>query len=191
MNLANKLTIWRIILIPFFIICFYVPGLAASYLSIDGFHLPYSYLLGLIIFLIAAVTDFFDGHIARKYNLITDFGKFMDPLADKLLVTAAFLIFVEQGLLPAWVVFVILAREFMVTGLRTIAAAKGVIMAAGWTGKLKTVIQFAMIATLLLLNWPFSMWGIPLGDILIWLAVLLTVASGAEYLLKNLDVLRG
>jgi len=191
MNLANKLTIWRIILIPFFIICFYIPGLALSYLTIGSFHLPYSHVLGLIIFLIAAITDFFDGHIARKHNMITDFGKFMDPLADKLLVTAAFLIFVEQGVVPAWVVFIILAREFMVTGLRTIAAAKGVIMAAGWTGKLKTVVQFAMIAVLLLLNWPFSLWGIPLGDLLIWLAVLLTVISGAEYLFKNLNVLKG
>jgi len=191
MNLANKLTIWRIILIPFFLICFYIPGLGTAYLTIGDFHLPYSHLLALIIFLAAAITDFFDGHIARKYNMITDFGKFMDPLADKLLVTAAFLIFIELDLVPAWVVFIILAREFMVTGLRTIAASKGVIMAAGWTGKLKTVVQFVMIAVLLLLEWPFASMGIPIGDILIWLAVLLTVASGAEYLLKNLDVLKG
>ena len=190
MNLANKLTLWRIILIPFFIICFYIPGLGENTIKMGGVLFPYSHLLGLLIFLAAAITDFLDGYIARKYSMITDFGKFMDPLADKLLVTAALLVFIEIGVVAAWVVFIILAREFMVTGLRTIAAAKGVIMAAGWTGKLKTVVQFAMITVLLLLNWPFSEWGIPLGDILTWLAVLLTVASGAEYLYKNLGVLK-
>ncbi|MCL1948697.1 MAG: CDP-diacylglycerol--glycerol-3-phosphate 3-phosphatidyltransferase, partial [Turicibacter sp.] len=132
MNIANKLTVWRIILIPFFLICFYVTGLSETYLRVGGLELPYSHFLGLIIFLVAAVTDFFDGYLARKHNMITNFGKFMDPLADKLLVTAAFLVFIELGLLPGWAVFIILAREFMVTGLRTLAAAKGVIMAAGW-----------------------------------------------------------
>ena len=108
--------------------------------------------LGLVIFLLAAITDFIDGYIARKYNLITDFGKFMDPLADKLLVTAALLILLENGLISAWVVFVILAREFIVTGFRTIAAAKGVVIAAGWLGKIKTVVQFIMISTFIIIK---------------------------------------
>ena len=156
MNLANKLTLLRIILIPFFIVCFYIPNLMMNTVSVNSYLIPYANLLGLVIFLLAAITDFIDGYIARKYNLITDFGKFMDPLADKLLVTAALLILLENGLISAWVVFVILAREFIVTGFRTIAAAKGVVIAAGWLGKIKTVVQFIMISTLLLLNYPFE-----------------------------------
>ena len=125
MNLANKLTLLRVILIPFFIVCFYIPNLVVNTISVNNYLIPYANLLGLVIFLLAAITDFIDGYIARKYNMITDFGKFMDPLADKLLVTAALLILLENGLIAGWVVFIILAREFIVTGFRTIAASKG------------------------------------------------------------------
>ena len=138
MNLANKLTLLRVILIPFFIVCFYIPNLVVNTISVNNYLIPYANLLGLVIFLLAAITDFIDGYIARKYNMITDFGKFMDPLADKLLVTAALLILLENGLIAGWVVFIILAREFIVTGFRTIAASKGVVIAAGWLGKIKT-----------------------------------------------------
>ena len=190
MNTANKLTLLRIILIPFFLVCFYIEELTVRTVSLNGFLIPYANIIALIIFLIAALTDFVDGYIARKYNMITDFGKFMDPLADKLLVTAALLIFIEKDLIASWIVFIILAREFMVTGLRTIAASKGVIMAAGWSGKLKTVIQFIMIGTLLLLNYPFALIDFPMDQILIALAAILTLSSGIEYLWKNAHVLK-
>lgn len=190
MNLANKLTLLRIILIPFFLFCFYVEAWQFQTISLRGISIPYANFIAFIIFIIAAITDFIDGYVARKYEMITDFGKFMDPLADKLLVTAALLIFVEQGSIASWIVFIILAREFMVTGLRTIAAAKGVIMAAGWSGKVKTVVQFMMIATLLLANYPFTLINLPMDQILVWGAILLTIASGIEYIWKNVHVLK-
>ena len=188
MNLANKLTLLRVILIPFFIVCFYIPNLVVNTISVNNYLIPYANLLGLEIFLLAASTDFIDGYIARKYNMITDFGKFMDPLADKLLVTAALLILLENGLIAGWVVFIILAREFIVTGFRTIAASKGVVIAAGWLGKIKTVVQFIMISTLLLLNYPFELFNWPVDQIFVALAVVLTVASGVEYIYKNLHI---
>ena len=188
MNLANKLTLLRIILIPFFIVCFYIPSLIVNTVAVNNYLIPYANLLGLIIFLLAAITDFIDGYVARKYNMITDFGKCMDPLADKLLVTAALLVLLENGLISGWVVFVILAREFIVTGFRTIAASKGVVIAAGWLGKIKTVVQFMMISTLLLLNYPFEIFNWPVDRIFIALAVVLTVASGVEYIYKNLHI---
>ena len=188
MNLANKLTLLGIILIPFFIVCFYIPSLIVNTVAVNNYLIPYANLLGLIIFLLAAITDFIDGYVARKYNMITDFGKFMDPLADKLLVTAALLVLLENGLISGWVVFVILAREFIVTGFRTIAASKGVVIAAGWLGKIKTVVQFMMISTLLLLNYPFEIFNWPVDRIFIALAVVLTVASGVEYIYKNLHI---
>ena len=188
MNLANKLTVLRVILIPFFIVCFYIPNLVVNTISVNNYLIPYANLLGLVIFLLAAITDFIDGYIARKYNMITDFGKFMDPLADKLLVTAALLILLENGLIAGWVVFIILAREFIVTGFRTIAASKGVVIAAGWLGKIKTVVQFIMISTLLLLNYPFELFNWPVDQIFVALAVVLTVASGVEYIYKNLHI---
>ena len=188
MNLANKLTLLRVILIPFFIVCFYIPIVVVITISVNNYLIPYANLLGLVIFLLAAITDFIDGYIARKYNMITDFGKFMDPLADKLLVTAALLILLENGLIAGWVVFIILAREFIVTGFRTIAASKGVVIAAGWLGKIKTVVQFIMISTLLLLNYPFELFNWPVDQIFVALAVVLTVASGVEYIYKNLHI---
>ena len=188
MNLANKLTLLRVILIPFFIVCFYIPNLVVNTISVNNYLIPYANLLGLVIFLLAAITDFIDGYIARKYNMITDFGKFMDPLADKLVVTAALLILLENGLIAGWVVFIILAREFIVTGFRTIAASKGVVIAAGWLGKIKTVVQFIMISTLLLLNYPFELFNWPVDQIFVALAVVLTVASGVEYIYKNLHI---
>lgn len=188
MNLANKLTLLRVVLIPFFIVCFYIPSLVFNVVNLNDYQIPFANILALIIFLVAAITDFIDGYIARKYNMITDFGKFMDPLADKLLVTAALLMLLENTLISGWVVFVILAREFIVTGFRTIAAAKGVVIAAGWLGKIKTVVQFIMISTLLLLNYPFELFNWPVDRIFVALAVILTLASGVEYIYKNLHI---
>lgn len=190
MNLANKLTLLRIVLIPFFIVCFYIPNLVFNTIDLNHYQIPYAYIIALVIFLIAAITDFIDGYIARKYNMITDFGKFMDPLADKLLVTAALLMLLEHTLVSGWVVFIILAREFIVTGFRMLAASKGIVIAAGWLGKIKTVVQFIMISTLLLLNYPFELLNLPVDQIFVAFAVILTIASGVEYIYQNRQILK-
>jgi CDP-diacylglycerol--glycerol-3-phosphate 3-phosphatidyltransferase len=182
MNIANKLTILRIILIPFFLLCFYIPPLTQPF-NLFRFSTTYANASALLIFCIAAGTDWLDGYLARKLKLISDFGKFMDPLADKMLTTAAFLIFIDQGLLASWIVFLILTREFIVSGLRMSAASKGVIIAAGWLGKFKTVLQFVLIIALLI-HPELTV----LNSILIYSMTLATVFSGAEYVIKNINV---
>jgi len=172
MNLPNKLTLLRVIMIPAFII-----------VLMTGY-----YYASAVIFVLASATDALDGHIARKYNLITNFGKIMDPLADKLLVVSALICLVELGDIPGWMVIVILAREFTITGLRSVSAAQGIVIAAGWSGKLKTVLQMVAITALLLKNWPFSLIGFPFAEIMLWAAVIITVISGAEYIIKNKSV---
>ncbi|HWQ79460.1 MAG TPA: CDP-diacylglycerol--glycerol-3-phosphate 3-phosphatidyltransferase [Anaerovoracaceae bacterium] len=172
MNLPNKLTMLRIILIPVFIIVLMI-----------GY-----YYISAVIFVLAALTDALDGHIARKYNLITNFGKIMDPLADKLLVVSALVCLVELGDVAGWMVIVILAREFTITGLRSVAAAQGNVIAAGWSGKVKTASQMVAITALLLQNWPFSLIGFPFAEIMLWVAVVMTIVSGVEYIIKNKSV---
>ncbi|MCI8647482.1 MAG: CDP-diacylglycerol--glycerol-3-phosphate 3-phosphatidyltransferase [Firmicutes bacterium] len=173
MNLPNKLTLLRIIAIPVFIV---VLMMGHRYIAT-------------IIFIAAALTDMLDGHIARKYNLVTNFGKLMDPLADKLLVMAALLCLVELGNVASWMVIVILAREFAVTGLRQVAAAEGIVIAAGMTGKIKTITQMIAIPLLLLDNWPCRYISIPLDEIFLWIAVAMTIISGIEYIVKNKQLL--
>ena len=173
MNLANKLTLFRIALVPVFII----------FTMID---IQNNMLYALIVFLVASATDYFDGYIARKYNLITDMGKFMDPLADKLLVTAAFVMFIQLGKIDAWIVFIIIAREFAVTGLRGIAATQNVVIAASFFGKIKTVVQMATICILLLNNYPFSLYNFPMDQIAIYTTLIVTVLSGYDYFGNNL-----
>lgn len=172
MNLPNKLTMGRILAIPVFIV-----------VLMNGY-----YYGAAIIFLLAAFTDMLDGKIARKYNMVTNFGKIMDPLADKMLVLSALLCLVELGQVPGWMVIVILAREFAITGLRTVAAAEGIVIAAGMTGKVKTVLQMIAVILLLLQNWPFSMIGIPVAQIVLWAAVIMTIISGVEYIVQNKKV---
>ena len=172
MNLPNKLTCIRMALIPVFVLLFYAPFAAGRYLA-------------LAVFIAASLTDTADGYIARKYNLITDFGKFMDPLADKLLVCSALICFVSTGELAAWIVIIIIAREFIISGFRLVAADNGLVIAAGWWGKIKTVVQMVLIIVLLL-NIP-SLQG--LERILTAAAVLLTVISLADYIRKNRSVL--
>ena len=184
MNIANKLTILRIILIPFFILCFYIAPLAQPVVVI-GFETTYMNILALFIFSAAAITDYLDGYLARKLELISDFGKFMDPLADKMLTTAAFLIFINQGLLTSWMVFIILTREFIVSGLRMTAASKGVVIAAAISGKIKTVLQFILVIILLIIP-ELNTFNV----LLIYSMIIATVASGAEYVSKNLHVLK-
>jgi CDP-diacylglycerol--glycerol-3-phosphate 3-phosphatidyltransferase len=172
MNLPNKLTIGRILIVPVFI----------------AVLMTGHYYISAIIFILASLTDMFDGMIARKYNLVTNFGKIMDPLADKILVVAALVCLVQLGDVAAWMVIVILAREFTVTGLRSVAAAQGVVIAAGMTGKIKTILQMIAIPALLLKNWPFHLIGFPFAEIMLWASVIMTVVSGVEYVIKNVKV---
>ena len=172
MNLPNKLTMLRIILVPFFIAFEMVPAHWGKWVA-------------WVIFIVAALTDKADGSIARKYNMITNFGKFMDPLADKLLVCTAMVCLVEKNRLAAWVFVIILAREFAISGLRLIAAEKGRVIAAGPWGKAKTVVQMAM-CIVMLMEIPALRW---LEIILIIGAVALTVISLCDYIVKNMDVL--
>jgi len=189
MNLPNKITMSRIFLIPIFIIILSIPMDWGEW-SIGTTTLPVTHFIGGLIFLIASLTDWLDGYYARKYNLITNMGKFLDPLADKLLVSAAFILLVELDLVAAWIVIVIISREFAVTGFRLVAAGEGVVLAASSMGKLKTVSQILAIAFLLLHNFPFSYLGIPIDIITVYIALILTVWSGVDYFMKNWDVLR-
>lgn len=176
MNLANKITILRIFMIPVFVVV--LMQNTDTMFAIAG-----------VIFIIASLTDFLDGYIARSRNMITKFGKFMDPLADKLLVMAAFVSFVELQLVPAWIVIIILAREFIISIFRAIAASEGIVLAAGKLGKYKTVSQMLCIIVLCFNNYPFSLWSIPMDQILLYLCAFLTLLSGYDYIIKNKSVL--
>lgn len=170
MNTANKLTMARIVMIPAF--------LGVLYLQI-----PQGNYWALGLFLLASITDFLDGYVARKFNQITDFGKFMDPLADKMLVVAAMLWFVEVGQMRAWVLFVVLAREFAVSGLRMVAADQGTVIAAGWSGKVKTAVTMICIMIMLL---PIPTTVNLVCEVLI---LLTTLYSGVEYFVQNKRIL--
>lgn len=179
MNLPNRLTLARIILIPVFMV----------FLLLKPELFPYQDILAAIIFILAAATDGLDGYIARKRNQVTNLGKFLDPLADKLLVSAALISLVQLGEVKAWVAWVILAREFAVTGLRAIAAVDKVVISASKLGKIKTVTQVIAISAILLHDWPFSIIGIPIGQPLLYIALIFTVISGLDYLIKSRKLL--
>ncbi|MBR2778600.1 MAG: CDP-diacylglycerol--glycerol-3-phosphate 3-phosphatidyltransferase [Firmicutes bacterium] len=174
MNLPNKLTTLRIILVPVFIV-FYLMGLNIA---------------AVIVFIAASMTDYLDGYLARKNDMVTDYGKIMDPLADKLLVTSALVCMVQTWVVPAWMVIIILAREFLITGLRAVAAGKGIVIAAAWSGKIKTVTQMIAIIFLIINNWPFSLINFPFARIMLWVALLMTVYSGVEYIYKSRDLFK-
>lgn len=177
MNLPNKLTLLRVFMIPvFLLVLFLAPE-------------PINRYVAVIIFIVASLTDMLDGKIARKYNLVSNFGKFMDPLADKLLVMSALVSMVALEDLAAWVVIIILAREFAITGFRTLAMEANIVMAASWWGKVKTTTQMIMIPVVLL-QLPFSCMPM-VENILVALAVFFTIFSGADYILKNKQVLHG
>jgi CDP-diacylglycerol--glycerol-3-phosphate 3-phosphatidyltransferase len=176
MNIANKITLFRVILIPVF-------------MTILLSNIPNNMIWALIIFIIASLTDALDGYIARSRNLITNFGKFIDPLADKLLVTSALLIFLEMRIVPSWAVMIIVAREFIVTGLRTIAVSQGVVIAASMWGKVKTVTQIIAIISILLNNFPFSYLNFSFDIVSFYIAVVITIFSGIDYLVKNKNVI--
>ena len=172
MNTANKLTLLRVALIPFFLAVLYI-----------GF--PGANFVAMAIFTVAGCTDFIDGYIARSRDMVTDFGKFLDPLADKALVVAAMLWFLERGLMPAWAVLIVVVREFMVTALRLVAVSGGRVIAAGNLGKIKTAVTMLGLIVLFL---PVPSWAV---YAVVAAIVIMTVLSGAEYFIKNRDVMRG
>ena len=187
MNLPNKITISRIFLIPVFLIIMLAPFEWGN-VSFLGTTLPVTHLVGALIFIIASATDWVDGHYARKLNLVTNLGKFLDPLADKLLVSAALIVLVELNFAPSWIVILIISREFAVTGLRLILAEGGEVVAANMLGKIKTWTQIVAISALLLHNIIFEMFSIPFADIALWVAMFFTVWSGWDYFAKNKQV---
>ena len=180
MNLPNKLTIVRMIMIVPFILLL-LGGHAGWYGSF-----AYTDWIALVIFIVASLTDLIDGKIARKYNLVTNFGKFMDPIADKLLVCAALIALIELGRIPAWIVIIIIGREFIINGFRLIASDNGVVIAASYWGKFKTTFQMIMIC-LMIANIPQLQ---IVTDIIMWVALALTVISLLDYILKNKSVMK-
>ena len=174
MNLPNKLTILRVIMIPFFIVFLLIP------------ITPYDNWIALAIFIVASITDLLDGKIARKYNLVTNFGKFMDPLADKLLVCSALICLIELNRIPAWMVIVIIAREFIISGFRLVASDSGVVIAASYWGKFKTTFQLVAVCLLIADIAAIQV----VTQIVLWIAVILTVVSLVDYLIKNKDVMK-
>ena len=171
MNIANKVTMVRLVMIPIFVIAFYFYGT--------------SYNIAAILFMVASLTDALDGHLARSRNLITNFGKFVDPLVDKVLTMAAFIVLVEANVIPAWAVIIIISRELIITGFRTLAADMGITIAASMWGKAKTTSQMISLVLLLLHNDVLNNFGI----YVFYLAVVLTVISGLDYIMKNKKVL--
>ena len=174
MNLPNKLTLFRVILIPFFVLFMLVDITA------------YDKWIALAIFIIASLTDLLDGKIARKYNLVTNFGKFMDPLADKLLVCSALICLVALNKIPAWIVIIIIAREFIISGFRLIASDNGVVIAASYWGKFKTTFQMVMICLMIADIEAISL----ITTVVMWIALILTIVSLVDYLIKNKDVMK-
>ncbi len=177
MTTANMITLARIALIPVFMYCAISEGAQGNWIA-------------LAIFAFASLTDGVDGYIARKYNQITDFGKLVDPLADKLLVMSALLILLEQGVIPSWACILILAREFIVSSLRSIAASKGVVLAASWWGKVKTCSQLACVMYLLAGFEDIMLGTLSLQNLLIWIMVFFTVFSGYDYLRRNFGLIK-
>jgi CDP-diacylglycerol--glycerol-3-phosphate 3-phosphatidyltransferase len=175
MNLPNKITIARVFMIPVFLCIYLIPGI------------PYGNYIAAAVFIIACLTDALDGHLARKYHLITNFGKFMDPLADKLLVSAALICFVELKLVAAWIIIIIISREFIISGFRLVASDNGVVIAASYIAKFKTSAQMIM-SILLIVNLDNLVFNV-LEQIFIYLSLVLTIVSLIDYLYKNRKVL--
>ncbi len=185
MNLPNRLTIFRIVLIPVIILLYLFPyasfGIAPMTFQIGAVNLSMINIIALVIYVVAAITDAVDGHIARSRNMITTFGKFADPIADKLLTTSMFLLFVSRGIIPVVPVIIMIARDTVVDGCRMMAATNGKVVAAGMMGKLKTVLQMVTIALILLNNLPFELIGLPVSDVMLWFSAFVSFASGVQY----------
>ena len=177
MNLPNKITLLRVLLVPVFMFVLFS-------------NISYSHYIAGAIFIIASLTDTLDGYIARKHKLVTNFGKFVDPLADKILVSAALISLVDLGRIPGWVVVVIIAREFTITGFRILAASEGVTIAASSLGKIKTITQLVAIVALLFNNFPFQAINFPFDMIMLYVSLFFTVLAGIDYLYKNRHTLK-
>lgn len=177
MNTPNKLTVLRMILVPVFMVLMMFNNFTCQ-------------MAGLLVFIVASATDWLDGYLARRDNLVTMFGKFMDPLADKMLTTAALLILMERGYISSWVLLIVLGREFVVAGIRLAAVGEGKVIAASWWGKVKTVAQMiAIIVSIILMNIPgFNAYV--LINVLIWISTILTLVAGIEYVVKNKDFIK-
>ena len=217
MTTANKITLTRIAMIPFFLYfasqsMYIFDKDTTAHTMIPTFVFPTATVVALVLFCVASFTDFLDGYVARKYNQVTDFGKFVDPLADKLLVSSALILFAEQGAMAGWMVCVILARELIITSLRVVAANKGRVLAATWTGKVKTCVQIGGIIVIYLYYIAFPsiglgdpMWLMPpqyiqqlpesiqmfsVVSVVGWVVTLVTIYSGYDYLRKNWDIIK-
>ena len=177
MTLPNILTCVRVLLIPVFMVLAYQNNMPCD-------------IAALIVYVVACLTDFVDGYLARKNNQVTNFGKFMDPVADKLLVMAALLIFIEDGTIPAWAVAIILGREFIVSALRMVAASEGLVIAANMWGKAKTMITMITLIFLLCPIGPILLGPVSLQDIMIWITVIITAISGTTYITDNFAVIK-
>lgn len=176
MNIANKITLFRVFLVPLFLIVLYS-------------NIENNTIIAGIIFVIASLTDMLDGYIARSQNLVTSFGKFVDPLADKVLASAALIALVDMGEISGWIVVIIIAREFTVTGFRVLAASQGVTIAASPWGKIKTITQLVAIILFLFNNFPFSLMEIKANVIMIYIALIFTIVSGIDYIVKNKNII--
>ena len=190
MNLPNKLTVLRICMIPIFILVVGLP-LDWGQFNVGDTTLAVTQLVGAVIFALASITDWLDGKIARARGLVTNFGKFADPLADKMLVMTAFIMLVDQGKAPGWVVAIIVCRELAVTGLRLLLVEHGEVMAAAWPGKVKTATQMVAIILLFINNIPFSLIGIPVDQIMLYACLIFTIYSGVDYFINNSGVFKG
>lgn len=188
MNLANKLTVFRITLIPVIVLVAIFPyaqfDITVGYFSVGSVILTYKNVAVLVLFAIASFTDFLDGYLARSRDMITTFGKFLDPIADKLLVNTVLILFAAQGVVPVVPVLIMIWRDTIVDAIRMLISQKGYVMAAGYLGKVKTVAQMLAIILILLNNLPFELYGIPVADIALWFATLMSVLSGASYVVQ-------
>jgi CDP-diacylglycerol--glycerol-3-phosphate 3-phosphatidyltransferase len=191
MNIPNKITVSRILLIPLFLIIMLVPFTWGD-IELLGANLPVTHFVGALIFIFASSTDWVDGYYARKHNLVTNMGKFLDPLADKLLVSAALIVLVELDAVyaPSWIVIVIISREFAVTGLRLLLAGEGEVVAANMLGKIKTWAQIVAISASLLHNIIFALIPFRFDVVSLWVALIFTIWSGWDYFAKNSHILK-
>ena len=191
MNLPNKLTLLRVLLIPFFMVVLLYPSNWGQ-ITLLGSTIPYHYLLGAIIFAVASFTDWLDGYIARKQGLVTNFGAFADPVADKMLTMTAFIVLVELNLAPAWVVSLIVMRELAVTGLRLIVVETGgKVISAAMPGKIKTTTQMLAILFLLIDDFPLAWTTWPVGTIVLYIALFFTIYSGMDYFWNARHIFKG
>lgn len=185
MNLPNRLTLLRILFVPLIVFFAVFPfaqfGIIFGHISVGFVYIPINNIVLLVLFMLASITDFLDGYLARKNHQISTFGKFMDPIADKLLVNTLFILFVYQGLIPVVAVLVMIWRDIFVDGLRMLAAEKGRVVVAGYLGKLKTVAQMLTIMLILISNLPFELYHLPVSNFMLWFSVVISFISGVNY----------